>query len=54
MAGRRARPDPPPIEVDGAAQPPLGMPAEAFLRDYMISFHQFISRVYTAIPRETR
>jgi len=27
---------------------------EAFLRDYMISFHQFISRVYTAIPRETR
>src|SRR5690554_137902 len=25
---------------------------EQFLRDYMVSFHQFIERVYTAIPRE--
>jgi chromate reductase len=27
---------------------------EEFLRDYMASFHQFIARVYTAIPREVR
>ena len=25
---------------------------EQFLRDYMASFHQFIERVYTAIPRQ--
>ena len=31
---RRARKGAPPIEVDGAGTPPLGMPAEAFLRDY--------------------
>ncbi len=24
-----------------------------FLRDYMIAFHQFIARVYTALPRDT-
>jgi chromate reductase len=24
---------------------------EAFLRDYMVAFHQFITRVYTALPR---
>lgn len=36
MAARRqrARKGPPPIEVDGAGCGPLGMPADAFLRDY--------------------
>ena len=32
--GRRTRRGAPPIEVDGAARPPLGMPPDAFLRDY--------------------
>jgi chromate reductase len=27
---------------------------EKFLRDYMVAFHQFIVRVFTAIPREDR
>ena len=31
---RRARKDTPPIEVDGAGMPPLGMAPETFLRDY--------------------
>ena len=31
---RRARKDTPPIQVDGAGMPPLGMAPETFLRDY--------------------
>ncbi|MGN6487594.1 MAG: NADPH-dependent FMN reductase [Devosia sp.] len=27
---------------------------ETFLRDFMVAFHQFIVRVYTALPREDR
>lgn len=27
---------------------------EEFLRDYMVAFHQFIVRVYTALPKEDR
>jgi chromate reductase len=28
------------------------METEEFLRDYMEKFHQFITRVYMALPRE--
>src|SRR5690606_15699323 len=36
------------VDDDGNVSSPE---TETFLRDYMASFHQFITRVYTAIPR---
>ena len=37
------------VNDDGKVSKP---DTEQFLRDYMASFHQFIERVYTAIPRQ--
>jgi len=37
------------IDEDGNVSVPS---TETFLRDYMAEFHQFIARVYTALPRE--
>jgi chromate reductase len=37
------------VSDDGTVNDPT---TETFLRDYMIAFHAFIGRVYTALPRE--
>jgi chromate reductase len=39
------------VDDDGNVSVPS---TETFLRDFLVAFHQFIVRVYTALPREDR